>query len=56
MELTVKNDGKVELKGEGWKPDQVRFINIEFRGKVGSNYKYPINPTDGIKEIVVRVE
>lgn len=64
MEAKIKSVGKVDVEGKGWKPEKVKFIVVEFRGKgavenelaAKGTYRYPINPTDLIEEIVVRVE
>lgn len=64
MSVVIKSNGDVEKTGKGWNPEQVKFIVVEFRGKgdvpdelgAKGTYRYPINPTDLIEEIAVRVE
>jgi len=56
LEVEISHIGKVEKKGEGWKPQDLKFIIVKFEGRLKSNYKYPIKPEDEIQKIVIRVE
>jgi len=55
LKVKLESNGG-EIKHEGWNPEKVKTIVIEFHGKLSSKYTYPISPEDKIKEIVVRVE
>jgi len=56
LEVKVKSDGTVETKDKGWNIPEVKMIVIQFRGQLTSTYRYPINPKDAIREIVIRIE
>jgi len=55
MEVKLESKGG-EIKHKGWNPEKLKFIIIEFHGKVSSRYRYPINPKDEIDEIIIRTE
>jgi len=56
LKVTLKSDGTHKVEAKGWNIKNLRFIIIEFHGQVISRYKYPINPKDQIKEIVIQTE
>jgi len=56
LKATLKNDGTVEVEKKGWNVEKLKFIIVEFHGQVSSRYKYPINPKDQIKEIIIQTE
>jgi len=55
LEVKLESRGG-KIKHQGWKPEKVKFIVIEFHGKVSSRYTFPINPKDAVREIIIRIE
>jgi len=56
LKVVMRSDGAVDVEKKGWKPEEVKTIIVQFKGKLTSRYKYPISKDDEITEITIRVE
>jgi len=56
LEITIKSEGEIEVKGKRWNVDKLKTVTIIFDGHLTSTYTYPITSTDLIKQIILKIE